>query len=181
MGIWRGFAPRSDLLCPRRQSKQTAQAALSCPVGAIHLGAAGGGHARFHRAIRAAPRPPVTRGTHDRQPFPESDRRGKRHGLISACRPLPLRFHQTGQAVFLSQMRLVQAVFRLLPIPPAPKEMRAEARWYRIGNILWLTNTQRQRSEEGSTFLSSTRAEPDWYTKQSRAPVEKNGGLGVAG
>ena len=164
----RGVFRRSGggFLCPRQQRNQNA---------------AGGGHARFHRAIRAAPRPPVTRGTHDRQPFPESDRRGKRYGLISACHPLPLRLHQIGQAVFLLQMRLVQAVFRLLQIPPAPKEMRAEARWYRIGNILWLTNTQRQRSEEGSTFLSSTRAEPDWYTKQSCSPRRKNGGLGVAG
>ena len=156
----RCFALRSDLLCPRRQSKQSA---------------AGGGHARFHRAIRTAPRPPVTRGTHDRQPFSKPDRRGKKHGLISACHSLPLGLHQIGQAVFLLQMRLVQAVFRLLPIPAAPKEMHAEARWHRIWKILWLRNTQRQRSEEGSTFLSFTRAEPDWYTKQSRAPVEKMG------
>ena len=101
MGIWGGFALRSDLLCPRRQSKQSA---------------AGGGHARFHRAIRTAPRPPVTRGTHDRQPFSKPDRRGKKHGLISACHSLPLGLHQIGQAVFLLQMRLVQAVFRVAPI-----------------------------------------------------------------
>ena len=119
------FALRSEVLCPRRQSTQNA---------------AGGSSRACPMRYPATPRPPVTRGTHDKKHFAKLDRRGIKHGLISACHPLPLRIQQIGRAVFLSQMRLVQAVFRAAPI------------WTALRN----GTPRRERHESGNHFISCT-------------------------
>ena len=41
LGMFWAFALRGDLLCPCRQSRQMAQATLSCSFRAIHLVATG--------------------------------------------------------------------------------------------------------------------------------------------
>ena len=131
------FALRSEVLCPRRQSTQSA---------------AGGSSRACPMRYPATPRPPVTRGTHDKKHFAKLDRRGIKHGLISACHPLPLHIRKIGQVVFLSQMRLVQAVFRFPPVQTAPRNYTPRRNGIESGIHLILQNTQRQRSRGERTF-----------------------------
>ena len=93
-----GISPAGEVLCQQRQSTQSA---------------AGGGHARFHRAIRAAPRPPM-RGKRLNVGAQKTSRRGKRHRLRSVFHSLPLCVEKLVLATPL-KMRLLRTGPRLVP------------------------------------------------------------------